>query len=154
MSNIYPVIKSFLEEQRWPHTEKVSGNSRFIIIPYKGENGSWNVITQILEDKYIVMFFSILLNTVPNDKRFTVAEFLNCVNYQIFIGNFEISFEDGEVRFRTGIEVRNISLTTVHIKNTIYINVFLMDKYQIPLNKIVYGNVLPVQALQEMESGQ
>jgi len=49
---------------------------------------------------------------VISSKRGAVAEFINRANYGIIIGNFEMDFADGEIRYKTSIDVQGDKLTS------------------------------------------
>ena len=42
-------------------------------------------------------------HTVPDARRLEVAEFLHRVNYGLLLGNFEMDYDEGEIRFRTSL---------------------------------------------------
>lgn len=45
------------------------------------------------------------------DRRAAIAERITRIHFGLVSGNFEMNWEDGEVRFRTGIELTGISPT-------------------------------------------
>ena len=75
-------------------------------LPFQGRNGKWSClaharVTAALEQ---LLFYSVLPLNVPDEKRHAVAEFITRANYAMAIGNFEMDFSDGEVRFKTSID--------------------------------------------------
>lgn len=53
---------------------------------------------------------------VPEDRRLALAEFLTRANYGLFIGNFEMDWQDGEVRYKTSIDVAGDRLSTALVQ--------------------------------------
>ena len=46
----------------------------------------------------------------PEEMRVPMAEFLTRANYGLRIGNFEMDFEDGEVRYKSSVDFEGIEL--------------------------------------------
>jgi hypothetical protein len=67
------------------------------------------------------------------------------------IGNFEMDFEDGEVRFRTSIDFEGQGLSYALVSNHVYPNVWMMDRYLPGLFAIVYSDKNPVEILDTIE---
>ena len=59
------------------------------------------------------------------------------------IGNFELDFSDGEIRYKTSLDVEGDRLSNALIKQTVYLNVLTMDKY-LPALVAVINNELSV----------
>ena len=84
--------------------------------------------------------------------RGLAAEYLTRANYGLSIGNFEMDFEDGEVRYKTSIDVEGGELTQGMIKNLVYSNCATTDRYLHGLMKVVYGNADPASAVRDAEA--
>lgn len=89
---------------------------------------------------------------VPPKKRIEIAEFLTKVNYGLIAGNFEMDFQDGEVRYKTyAINGENNPLNSELIGQLIFVNVMTMDKYLPALMSVLYANVSIDLAIQQTE---
>jgi hypothetical protein len=62
------------------------------------------------------------------------------------IGSFELDFTDGEISYKTTIDVEGNRLTSALIKRVVYANVTMMDKYLPGIMSVIYGDVLPKDA--------
>jgi hypothetical protein len=69
------------------------------------------------------------------------------------IGNFEMDFEDGEVRFKTSIDVEGTELSLELLNPLLYANVLMMDQYLPGLMSVIYSDVSPATAVEQVESG-
>ena len=56
-------------------------------------------------------------------------KFLIRANYGMMIGNFEMDFTDGEIHYKTSIDVEGDKLSSALIKRLVYANVMMMDEY-------------------------
>jgi len=79
-----------------------------------------------------------------------VAEYLARANWQLLIGNFEVNFANGQVRYRTSVDVKGGTLTPTMITNMIRINIAMMERYLPGLNKVAFGNASPAAAIAEI----
>ena len=67
------------------------------------------------------------------------------------VGNFELDFSDGEVRYKSSIDFEGEPLTPGLIKHAIYPAVQTMDRYLPGLMSVTYGSKSPSQAISEIE---
>jgi len=142
-------VRGFLESDDWKFSQ-IEGETA-LRFGFTGKNGSWSCFVKTYEDKEQFVFYSVLPNNVPEGKRPAVAEYLTRVNYRMVLGNFEMDFNDGQVLFKISVDVEGGSLAPTMIKNIIYTNVLMVDKYLPGLNKVMYGNATPAAAVQEIE---
>ncbi|MBP8974021.1 MAG: YbjN domain-containing protein, partial [Anaerolineae bacterium] len=84
--------------------------------------------------------------------RPAVAEFLTRANFGLRIGNFELDYHDGEVRYKTSLDFEDEKLTPALIRNAVYPAVTTMDRYLPGLMKVVYGGRTPYEAIEEIEA--
>ena len=104
------------------------------------------------DEQKLFFFYSVCPINVPDDKRSPIAEFITRANYGIKIGNFELDFNDGEVRYKTSIDVENDDLTPALISNHVYANIWTMDRYLPGIMSVVYSDEAPVDAIQKIEA--
>jgi hypothetical protein len=123
---LMPVVKQFLKDDDWPFSVE---KDNLLKVKYKGDNETWNIYIFVDEAKERVSVISTLPNKAALNRRDAVAEFLTRTNYNSVIGFFQIDFDDGEVRFVTDIDVEGSFLSSTQMKNLLYTNVLLLDKY-------------------------
>lgn len=142
------VVEFFIEDE-W-HYQQLPDKPIFRL-GFQGENGSWQCYAQIREEQQQFLFYSVLDMNVPEDKRDVMAEFIARANYGLNVGNFEMDYGDGEVRFKTSIDVEDDRLSLALAKNVVYANVVVMDKYFHGIMSVVYGDVDPESAIGKIE---
>lgn len=69
------------------------------------------------------------------------------------IGNFELDFNDGEIRYKTSIDVEGDALTHALTKRLVYTNVMMMDEYLPGIQAVIEAGVSPEEAIQAIEQG-
>jgi hypothetical protein len=124
---IYPALIEFFTQDDWPFS-KVQGEMA-LQIPCQGENGTWLCYARAQEEQQQFIFYSICPIAIPKPKRSKLAEFITRANYGMTIGNFELDYTDGEIRYKTSIDVEGEKLTSALIKRLVYTNVAMMDEY-------------------------
>lgn len=148
---IFDTALKFFREDDWKFRQ-LEGQTA-LVMGFKGESGTWQCLARAKEDNGQFVFYSILDTNVPPDKRGAIAEFLTRANYGLTIGNFEMDYSDGEVRYKTSIDVRDNEdrLNTGLIKLLVYVNVIMMDRYFPGIMSVVYGGVSPAAAITQIE---
>ena len=83
-----------------------------------------------------------------------MAEFIARANYDLLIGNFEMDFQDGEIRFKTSIDVEDAEdhFTSQIIRQMVYANVVTTDRYFPGVMKVIYDeSCTPLEAIEQIE---
>ncbi|HEY9830575.1 MAG TPA: YbjN domain-containing protein [Stenomitos sp.] len=143
-------IVSFFTKDDWPYS-KIKGES-VLVTAFQGENGKWNCSAKVREEQEQFVFYSICPINAPENKRLAMAEFLTRANSGMIIGNFELDFSDGEIRYKTSIDVQGDFLSFELIKQLVYANVTMMDEYLPGIKSVIEGDVSPEDAIAQIES--
>ncbi|MEO8564224.1 MAG: YbjN domain-containing protein [bacterium] len=80
---------------------------------------------------------------IPEERRLAIAEAIARINLRLVIGNFDLDFADGEVRFRTSMDVEDGVLSTTMVDNMIAFSLFTLDQYHHALMRIALTDVDP-----------
>ncbi|RTE03538.1 YbjN domain-containing protein [Paenibacillus whitsoniae] len=96
---------------------------------YSGANGSWAVLIRTDEAQQLCLVYSVYPVSVPEAQRAELAVYLNEENYDLVIGNFELDPSDGELRYRTSLDVEQAALTPALFQRLFTTNVEMMDYY-------------------------
>lgn len=149
MTEIFDIVRRFFTDDEWYFLQM--DNQPILQMSFQGKNGKWTCYAQVKEDQQIFFFYSVSPVNVPEEKRMAAAEFITRANYGLKIGNFELDFTDGELRYKTSIDVENDRLTTALVSNLVYANLWTMDRYLPGILSVVYGDVSPVEAVERVE---
>jgi hypothetical protein len=152
MGRILDSVAAFFEEVDWPCTVLEESEPRMLTLAFQGEHAQWQCLGQIREALNQFLFYSICPIHVPAVQQPAVAEFIAHVNFLLAIGNFELSAAEGQVRFRTGIEVGDHALDAALLAPVVLINVASMDQHLPQLLAVIIGSLSPAEALAKTES--
>ncbi|MDY6784813.1 MAG: YbjN domain-containing protein [Cyanobacteriota bacterium] len=146
---ILQAILSFFTEDDWSF-QKITSEPA-VRLAFEGENGKWNCYAKAREEQQQMVFYSLCPVVVPSDKRRAAAELIARANYGLIVGNFELDFKDGEIRYKTSIDVEGESLNSNLIKPLVYANVMMMDEYLPAIEAVVEGKLSPEEAISSLE---
>ena len=149
MGKILDAVRKFFHDDKWPFVE-MEGRP-ILRTGFSGKNGKWTCYAQARENQQQFIFYSLLPDPAPKEKRPAAIEFITRANYGLVIGNFERDVSDGDLRCKTSIDVEGGELTQVLIRQVVYSNVMTMNKYLPGLMSVLYANVSPEQAINTIE---
>ncbi len=147
---LFDVVAQFFEDDDW--TFVTLPDTHALRLSFRGDRGQWNCYAQAREEQQQIVFYSICPIAIPEHQRMTVAEFITRANYGMIIGNFELDFEDGEVRYKTSLDVEGGTLTSEMIRQLVYANVLTIDRYLPGLATIAEQNLNAKEAIALVES--
>jgi hypothetical protein len=134
---IFSGLKKVFVEYRWPFTE-VPGMP-VLLSELSGPLGSWTFYAQIVEQQELIVFYSVCPLTVPENRRAEVAAFLTRANYGLALGNFELDFGDGEIRYKTVLEAEGRYISPALVKRLVKANGLAMETYLPGIGAVVAG---------------
>jgi hypothetical protein len=119
-------LKRVFLENGWPYSE-VAG-APVLLSELSGPEGSWDFYAHAVEEKDLVLLYSIAPHRVPAERRLEVSEFLTRANHGLADGNFELDFDDGEVRFKSVLHVP-AELDEILVKRVVRLNGTALETY-------------------------
>ncbi|WP_165394727.1 YbjN domain-containing protein [Methanofollis fontis] len=145
----------FFRDDDWKF-DKIEGKSS-LKMGVNTDVGRYQLIAHANEKVSCLMIYCIPGTRVPADKRGAIAEYLTRANYGLRIGNFEMDFDDGEIRYKTSIDVEGTvdSLSHNVIKWMVIHNLNTMDRYLPGVMRIIYsenGDIDVKRVLQSIEN--
>jgi len=146
---IFEEMVNFFKEDEWPFYQ-IKGQP-VLQMAFQGENGKLTCYAKVREKQQQFVFYSLCPINAPENKRLAIAEFITRANSGTIVGNFELDFADGEIRYKTSIDVENDRLSSALIKQMVYANVTMMDEYLPGIMSVIYGDVEPKDAIAQIE---
>jgi len=146
MSHLYDrMIRFFENEGGWVY--KPFADVQALRLPFKGDSAAWACIAQTQEENRLFLFYSICPKKVTPENHLAVTEFITRANYDMPIGNFEMDWTEGEVRFKTSVGLGPLDWSDELIRVAVYTNLFSMNQYIAPLFQVMAGRLLPQEAI-------
>jgi hypothetical protein len=116
------------------------------------ENGNYDCYIDLRTEENQVLIYTISATKIPTSQRVRAAEYISRANYNLIIGNFELNFEDGKIRYKTSYlyDTNFPNSEEVFLKN-MSASFHTMDKYIAGIMSIIYANVSPESAVNDVE---
>ncbi len=147
---ILPIIVNFFTYDDWPFA-KIKGEP-VLRMMFESKNGKWTCYAKARPEQAQFVFYSICPVNIPENKRLAIAEFIALANYGTIIGNFDLNFASGEIRYKTSIDVEGSTLTFPQIKQLVYTKVMMMDQYLPGIMSVIAGGMEVKDAIAQIES--
>lgn len=148
--SLLQTVMAFFAEDDWQFT-KIQGEPLLHLV-FQGENGQWNCYAKVREEQQQLIIYSICPIVAPESARSAIAEFLTRANFGIVIGNFELNFDSGEIRYKTSIDVEGDDLSSSLIHPLVYTNIMTMDQYLPGIRAIIENQLPPQVAIAQVEA--
>ncbi len=147
---MFKQIINYLKEKDWIYTS--IEDKTVIILGISGKNGKFQCIINVQKlDKKIILF-SMFSSNIPENKRVGMAELITRLNYEKFLGNFDMDFETGQVRYKTSLFYGDSLVNDDIIDNLIMTNILTMDSSLDGLMQYIYGELTPQETYLTMVS--
>jgi hypothetical protein len=145
----FVAVGRFLEAEGW-HPRQLE-DAPIYQMGFSGESGPITCYAQVRVEEEILLCYAVAPVQVEEEARPAVAEFVTRANYGLWVGNFEMDWDDGEVRYKSSLDFEGVALTPALIRNTISPVVQMMVCYLPGLVGVMAGK-LPAQALSEVDA--
>jgi hypothetical protein len=152
MSTLFDTVQEYFQKNNW-NPMPVQEGQPILRMGFAGRNGKWTCYAQVREDEAAqlqqFLFYSVLPANAPEDKRDVSAEFITRANYTLVIGGFEMDYTDGELRYKTSINLAGTGLiaTAGLIQALVVPNILTVDQFLPGLMSVLYGGASPADAV-------
>ncbi len=154
MGRITDGLLKFLEEDKWNYNQEEKDDHNAVYFSYTGKQGKLNTTIIVREPMEVICVYSRLELTVTEEKLAAAAEFICRANYGLLIGNFELDFRDGEVRYKSSADLEGAVAGATVFRNLLHANLSTADRYHKALKRLlVLDDLSPEQAIDEAEGG-
>lgn len=147
MKTLFESITEFFAVEKW--TINRIGNGSAYSMTFKGSNGEWVCNAHAYEEDRILVFYSVCPVKAPETAYQAASELINRLNYSLLSGNFEIGYLDGDIRFRTSIEIPGHDLEPLMIDRVVYNNVATMNMYLPAILDVIQKGAKPINAISD-----
>ena len=148
--SLFETIINFFKAENWQFQQVQEQQA--LRLAFQGENGKWDCYARARETQQQFVFYSICSIKVPKPKRRMLGEFIARANYGMIIGNFELNFDNGEIRYKTSIDVKGNLITSETFKQLVYTNLLTMDQYLPGITSVISGKMSPEEAIAQIEA--
>jgi len=98
---VYATVVGYFQRAGW-HYDEV-GDRITVVSSFKGRERTWSCIAQAVESQKLALFYSVIVDAVPLERRAEATVLVTRANYGMLDGAFELDLDGGELRFRTSV---------------------------------------------------
>ena len=139
--DIVTSIKDFLEENDLSFAFDEQHGIFKLSVGIGGQIKHLAYIIGVRKDSYSVYAQSPISADAGNSSMMAaVAEFICRANFSLQRGNFELDFNDGEIRYKVCVDCEGIVPTKGMISTSIYIPALMFRLYASGLFSVIFGN--------------
>ena len=117
-----------------------------VVMPNKLQNIQY--LIHVLDNRFISYAFCPMGAGEAKEK---VAEFLHRANYGMLVGNFEMDYSDGEIRFKYSHVCRDALPSKEQVEESILLPARMFKTYGDGLLAVIFGVKEPQEAVEESE---
>lgn len=135
---LYATIASFLDDASIPYVGEAYA---LIVTEISGKQGRWRTFIQITDEpeNRIVVIHAQFPAGIPVGSRAKLSERLTRINYELSLGNFELGMDDGELLFKTAIDLADGALTRLMFWRMYDRNLKVMDQHFTEIAELALG---------------
>jgi len=129
--------KEFIDFKITLSTCKKMGAVRVIVIPNTNN---------------AIATYAVCPQNADEDERAAVMEYITRANYGLRIGNFEMDLRDGEIRYKTYLQMQSDVPPMKTVDRYISLSYLMLEKYGNGLLSVMYGVSSPEEAVKAAEA--
>lgn len=114
--------------------------NEIIKLEIRGINSYFHSFLFVDEEQESLLCNTHIKQKIPPSKRLEVCDFMCRVNYELANGNFEMDMDNGEIRYRTYLDLADAEPSNEQILNIVWNGVIGFDTFYPGLMKLVYGD--------------
>jgi hypothetical protein len=143
------IVVATLEELGF-HPQKIAGVDGYVV-DFEDELLE-GALAQLISVEGRFVFYIDFKEKASEATRPSVAEFITRANYGVIIGNFELDYQDGTVRFKTSVDFEGLPLAPALIRNVVRAGHQGVTVYGQELANVMRKSKAPAQAVVDADS--
>ncbi len=147
---IKAAIEQYLKNDEWHYTFDEEREVIRCGINLKNRLKECRIIADIDETRYLTL--ALINLNCDEEHRDELSKFLTRVNYGLLFGNFELDYNDGEVRYKIATNCKDCIPSQAVIEDSMMIPAVMFDQYGDAIVDIMFGVKTAEQAYNDVEN--
>lgn len=149
MGEILKTAAEFFAARSWTATPMWGGT--VLKLSFDTGRARWLSYAQEKPEKRLFLFYSVSPKNAPEERRMEVAEFLTRASWGLHVGAFEMDWSDGEIRFKSSLDLRGEKITPQLVEGVVEPNLVAANQYLPHLLAVMRGEQPAAQAAEEAD---
>jgi len=146
---LHDALVSFLNGENWEFS--TNDDNTMLTLDFAGVNAKLRIYCIIREEHDQALFYTVCPFQVPEGQRPQIAELISRANSQVIIGNFELNYDSGEVRYKTSLEIPESAVSVEVLRPLLFTSAIMMDSFMPAVIAVLHGGKTPLDAMQLVE---
>jgi hypothetical protein len=139
-------LREMLNTRQYKYQE-FDDDSIFMVV--RGPLGAYSLFLTTDEKREVVRVTGSYGAAIPEPRRRAIGEAVSRANMLLGVGNFDLDFDDGELRFRNSVDVEGGLFTARMADNLLGCTLYNLDRYADAFMRIAFGEIEPLDALKD-----
>lgn len=152
MYSIERAVKEYLDSQNWKYKHD-EDKHRFIFgMKLECENVDGCMLAVTARDEEDLSCKALYEFNVPESSRPAVTEFITRANYGLFLGDFQMDLNDGEILYQTYAVFYDHRAMQQEVRRVIQVAIHMAERYGQGFYDIIHYGVDPAEAVKFCEA--
>ena len=120
-------ITAYLDKDGVRYTSNTDDN--IIRFSSRMSNAIFECSAQWKKSLSALVVYTIFAPIIPFNKRWFMGEIINRINDGLLMGNYEISYKDGIIRFKTSVDLEEVTFQENIVRNLFDATLQISDSY-------------------------
>lgn len=145
-------IRSYLDESEYSYSYDEADRRFYYSMTIASNLRSCDVVINLKDDGFSVYAYALIgpERSKPEQMQ-AVAEYLTRANYGMYVGNFELDYDYGEVRFKTSTRCYDRVPGQEEIMMLVEMPVAMMERYGSGMISVMLAGADPAKMIDEAE---
>jgi hypothetical protein len=122
-----------------------------VVFEIRGEETVYSCVVLANEERGLVCCYVRPPIWVPGALRAAMCEAINRANHTLAFGSFEMGMAEGELRYRTSLDLEGGALVPTMVHNLVGAGISMCTRYHHAFMRILYGGATPREAMDEVD---
>jgi hypothetical protein len=105
----------------------------------------------VFDEAKVFIFRLVVTQKASRSRLAAVSEFVTRANNGMFVGNFELDLDTGEVKFKTYVDYRSTKLKSVYVRNAVLAAMEMFEGYSSALAAVMHNKMTVKAAINSVE---
>lgn len=143
------LVKGWLDNEEFNYDFDEENGRFFYSLNVKGKVNPLRYVIGVAQN--LVVFYAVCPLRADEQYLPAAAEFVNRANYGLNLGCFELDHNDGEIRYRIGLNCDGTTPSKAVLDDCFYLPASMFERYGEGLASVLFGFDNPKEAVEKIE---
>lgn len=151
-TEIKEAIEQYLKNDEWNYTFDEERELIRCGINLRNRLKECRIIADIDETKYLTL--ALINLNCDEEHRDELAKLLTLINYGLIIGNFEMDYDDGEIRYKVATNCKDCIPSQAVIEDSMMIPAVMFEQFGDAILDVMFGVKSAEEAYKSTENNE